>query len=760
MNIFYRLFFLLLLSSSTFAANSFLIKSINISGLVNISKNTVYSHSGLKIGKVLEDDDLKKIIVKLYKSKFFKSVSLNKLSNGVLQVTVVERPMVSFVGYSGQKALKKELIDEVLVKNKVQAGQPYSPSLINQVTETLTMYGHEQGVYNVKINADIEKLTNNRVRVLFKINEGEKAKVKQINFFGNSALTAKQISSAMSLEPHWWSFISDNNSYSVLRLQQDLAAIKDKYLDYGYINAKVTKKSVKFNDDDVVLNINIEEGEQFKIGKILVQNVKYKDQILKMITTLKVGDIFSRKELIKVIENIAELFKDKGYAYVEVDPSIRVDNSKKLMSINFKIKPGPLVIIRHVSFFGNTSTNDRVLRREMLQNEAELYSSSHVKNSIRKINNLGYVRNAKCDLVKVPGHVDQADLSCFVTELPSISAGVSVGYGSQNGALFQLNFAHKSLLGTGYGFKFNATRMITAQSVSASLFNPYFTDSGISQNISFNLENFSPARTNNSTWRNRDFAFENRGIRLGVDYGIPITSLSHFNLGFYARTTDIRLGDDPHASFEEFINEFGHKFKELTVKIGLSRNSLDRIIFPTEGSDFSSNIELGLPIADFLRYYKLDVKSNYYQPLGDSAWIFKARGGLGYGRGYGSRGNNLPFFKNYFAGGMDTVRGFAPNSLGEKDSKNRSIGGSMLAYASAALIFPEWFGEDIRLAMFVDAGGLGSKSIGSDDLRYSSGIEIHWRTAIAPLVFSFATPLKKHHGDIQEVFAFELGTVF
>ena len=351
-------------------------------------------------------------------------------------------------------------------------------------------------------------------------------------------------------------------------------------------------------------------------------------------------------------------------------------------------------------------------------------------------------------------------MSCFVTEAPSISAGVSLGYGSQNGALFQLNFAHKSLMGTGYGFKFNATRMITSQSVSANLFNPYFTDSGISQNLSFNLENFSPARTTSSTWRNRDFAFENRGVRVAVDYGIPVTNLSHFNIGLSARTTNIRLGNEPHASFENFINRFGGSFKEAAFKLGWDRNNLDRIIFPQEGGKISSNIEVGMPIGDFLRYYKLDLKANYYQPIGESEWIFKVRGGVGYGRGYGSRGSTLPFFKNYFAGGMDTVRGFAPNSMGEKDSKNRSIGGSMLAYTSASLILPSWFGEDIRLAMFFDAGGIGSSSIRGEDLRYTSGVAIHWRTAIAPLVFSFATPLQNHKGDIREVFAFELGTVF
>ena len=732
----------------------FTVSSVHVEGLVHVERATFNAHMMIHEGDTVQPNQVTQTIKRLYRSGFFKNVQISRRGNA-LWVRVVERPIISFVGFSGQETLKREEIEKVLSDFKLTAGQIYQPEVLDRARAAIRGLYEDKSQYNATVEVKTKFLPRQQVQVNFVLNEGDVVSVRHIKFIGNQHVSQSVLLGEMDLSPHFWSFLSGNDHFSHTALQRDILKIQSYYLDHGYVDVQVLAPQTHFNADKskVDLTLRIKEGLQYRLGHIsLAPGTPHAKALKPLLKGMQSNQIYVRTRLLKLLQDLSDYFLERGYAHVRVKPVLNLDRAHQRVNVRFTVDPGPLVTVRAIRFFGNTITQDRVLRREFLQYESALFSSRLIQESVRRVNNLGYVRGAQCQPVDVTNRLDTVNLDCFVTEAPSISMGIAAGYGSQNGALFQLNFSHRSLFGTGYGVDFSATRMISAQSANIRLMNPYFTDSGVSQDFSLYVNRFTPSKNNISPYRTQGFGAI-------LDYGIPIAATHRMTLGVGAKHTDVRLESGVADSIQDFVTAHGTVFNELAAHVGVSHDHLDEAIFPHTGTAFNLDAEVGLPIQSALRFFKVTGHANWFYPIAHSDWILQVNGGAGYGRSYGRYGTELPFFKNYFLGGIQTVRGFSANSLGPHDSKNRAIGGSVQAYASAAIILPQWFNEDVRLSVFLDGGGVGTRSIQSSNVRYSAGLAVQWRTALVPLVFSFALPLNKKSGDQKEFFAFELGTV-
>jgi outer membrane protein insertion porin family len=449
---------------------------------------------------------------------------------------------------------------------------------------------------------------------------------------------------------------------------------------------------------------------------------------------------------------ITKFLGNFGYAFVNINPVPKLNKTNHTVFINFVVKPGQRVYVRRINFTSNTKTADNVLRREMRQMEAGLFSLSDLDESKRRLNNLGYLKDVHPELKPVPGQPDKVDLQYHVTEQSSAAASLQFGYSDLEGFIYGASINDRNFMGSGktVGVQFNRSHY--SQTYNLHYFNPYYTKNNISLATNIYYQKTKLYNLDNAS----DYAMDNAGT--SFTYGIPVSEHSRINLGYGYEHARVLSGSKAANEIKSFITKHGNIFDNVTVNSGWEYSNLDRAIFPTKGFIQQIGGEAGLPVMKRnLEYYKVDYTATAYHPA-SKYFVVDAHGYLGYGNGYGKM-NGLPFFENYFAGGIGSVRGYAGQSLGPQDSKGDSIGGNVSIYGSLGLVIPSPM-DSIRPTFFVDAGNVYAKQLNLGQLRYSAGIQVEWFTPFAPLVFSLAAPIHKRSGDDTELFQFQMGLSF
>jgi len=775
---------LLLLSQPVVAIESFVIQDIRIEGLQRISLGTVFTYLPLKVGETLDSKRSTEAIRAMFKTGFFEDVWLSR-DGDVLVIHVVERPSISSIKIFGNKEIKTEDLTKALKEIGLAEGRVFNRSLLDQIEQELNRQYFALGNYGVKIKSTITELERNRVDVQLDIEEGDPAKIRQIKIVGASAFSEKDLLDEMQLSmPTTFSFITSNDKYSKQVLVGDLEKLRSYYLDRGYINFNIDSTQVSISPDkrDVYVTINITEGEQYFIKDISLAGdlIIPREEIEKHIT-LKPGDIFSRRKVIDMTNQITDRLGVDGYAFANVNPIPKVEKDTRQVSLSLFIDPGSRVYVRRIDVTGNTKTKDEVIRRELRQMEGGWISTPLVNRSKVRLQRLGFFDEVKLDTPAVPGTTDQVDINIDVTEGSTGSFTAGVGYGSEGGILFNASVSLNNYLGTGKQVKVEGSKNDITEFYNFSWNNPYYTIDGISRG--FNLY----SRTTDAAQANlADFLTDKIGAN--INFGIPLTEYTRARFGIGVEDTKIFVNDAEAPLYYSFwVREYGEKFLTYVSTFEHSYDSRNKLLFPESGILSRTSAEVALPGSD-IEYYKASYDFRFYAPIVKNV-TFLFGGELAYGDGYGDT-TTLPFFENYFAGGIRSVRGFRQNTIGpkgidcrqvEQDDGNGgitttqictadySIGGNAKFQGRTEVIFSNPFedqpSKNFRVSAFVDFARvyteIDSEAIVADDrLRASYGIGAVWITPVGALYFSLAWPLISYEGDRLETFGFNIGSPF
>lgn len=755
-------------STTPVFAASFIVRDIQIQGLQGISRDTVLSYLPVQAGQRFDSTNAGKVIHTLYNSGFFEDVKVAQQGNSLI-IKVVERPVIGSLAITGNKAIPKDKLDEVLKQQGLIQGRIFDNATLERIKTSLQSEYDNLGKYNAVVFTSVTPQENNRVAVKIDISEGQTVQVHEIRIIGNQAFSNKKLVSEMELTtPRFWSFLTRGDQYSQEKLDTSLEALRSYYLNRGYLKFKIDSAQASLTPDrkSVYINIKVTEGPIYTFksyhlsGNLVLSETKLHDLI-----KLKPGSVFSRQAVQDANEAISKALGNMGYAFATVNPVPEIDEANKQVSITFYVDPGNRVYVRRINVEGNIKTQDGVVRRVMHQMEGSLVSTDDVKESERQLNLSGYFENVQVNTLMVPGMSDLVDLNYKVTEAPAAQAIFGVGYGT-DGFLVNASLNQPNFLGSGnsLGLNFNNSRYATTYSINYT--NPYYTFDGISRSLGLYVQRTTPANVNIAHYSTDVYG-------ASVNYGIPISARGDtLQLGVGYQTTVIKLGSAPSNEVINFTNDEGKRFNQILLTTGWNRNGLDRAFFPTKGLYQDSSLQLALPGGGNknVSYYKASYDLKFYQPLSEN-FIITASGGLGYGNGLGST-KGLPFFGNYYAGGIGgtgQVRGYETNSLGPLDSNGDALGGNILTTASLGLVFPNFISPDkLRTTAFVDAGNVRSTQAraysGSNagPLRYSAGISADWRVPVLNVILdiSLAKALNAQKGDQKQVFQFNIGTSF
>jgi len=743
-------------SHTVSADDGFIVEDIKITGLQRITAGTVYNYLPVNVGEKFSYNKIGDAIRALFKTGFFKDIALERDGN-VLIVHVQERPSIAKIIIEGNKDISTEDLTKALKNTGLAEGKVFNRQILDKVEQELRRQYFSHGKYGLKISTDVTKLTRNRVGINIKISEGRVAKIKQINIVGNSVFETDDLLSVFELSPtHLLSFYFKNDQYSKQKLSADLERLRSYYLDRGYINFSIDSTQVAITPDkkEIYITVNIKEGDQFTLEKVkLAGNLVVDPEELIKLVQIGPGEIFSRKRATQTSKKISDRLGDDGYAFANVNMVPDINNTAKTVDMTFFVDPGKRVYVRRINMRGNTKTRDVVLRREMRQMESSWASTSKIERSKTRLNRLGYFEEVNVETPPVVGTSDQIDVNYTVTERASGNLTAGIGFSQTQGVIYNASISQDNIFGSGKRVNFNFNNSDVSTIYSFGYLNPYFTLDGVS--LGYNL-----------LFRQTDAGANNLAnyvtdvISAGGSLGFPLGEFERINLNLDVKHTTLKGNANSPPQLDEFVAANGDKFLTVPLSIGWVHDTLNKAIFPTSGGQQRLSALIAVPGLD-LSYYKISAKAQHYFPLAKDL-VLKLLIEGAYGDGLSGTGD-LPFFENFFAGGVNSVRGFEDNTLGPVvPGTNDPIGGPVKLVGSAELLIPVPFFEElksVRLGAFIDAG-MVSDNFNFGDLRYSVGVSGKWLSPFGALAVSAAVPLAKKSTDRVQTFQFTFGSGF
>lgn len=751
---------LALLCASSVAFADMIIEDIRVEGLQRISAGTVFNFLPVKIGDNLTTNDVQGIIRSLYKSKYFNDVQVAN-DDGVLVITVSERPAISSIEFVGNKDIDSQDLLSSLRQIGFAEGQVYEQAMLERVELELQRQYFSRGKYGVNIQSEVSPLSRNRVGIRITMEEGVVATIGEINIVGNETFADQDLLDAISSTTGGWlSMLTKDNQYSRQKLSADLESLRSYYLDRGFVDFTVESTQVTISDDkkQIFITINVSEGERYRINEVrLAGNLIVPEQELFDLVIIRNNSVFSRKAINTSSENLTDRLGNDGYAFANVNAVPDINRETREVNLTFFVDPGRRAYVRRINISGNSKTRDEVLRQEMRQQESAWISTGKVEQSRERIARLGYFEDVNVETNPVTGANDQVDLDFNVTEAASGSISAGIGYSQSDGIIFNTNLTQRNFLGSGKHVRlgFNNSRINTVYSFGYT--NPFATIDGISQGFN--------AFYRETDAREANLARFNSEVLGGdINFGVPISENNRIGLGFGYERTKLDFVDERITRYQDFIDREGDSFDAFPVTVSWTSDTRNNALLPTRGMNQSISAEVALPLGD-LEYYKLRYRANWYRPITDT-YTFALRTDLGYGDAYGGT-DVFPFFQNFYAGGIRSVRGFRANTLGLRDpNEDLPLGGNMMVTAGAEVIFPLPFMRktlrSFRLSTFVDVGNVYDveQSFDAGELRYSAGLSAIWISPFGAMSFSIAQPFNKQSGDETEVFQFSLGSTF
>lgn len=753
----------LALSTQVQADSGFIVRDIKISGLQRVSVGTVLNYLPVQVGEEIGPSSTPQIIRALYDTGFFQSVVLERQGN-TLVVQVIERSTIGSVTVVGNKEIPSDKMKELLKDMGLVKGRVFQRASLERLEKELKQAYNARGKYNARIETKVTDLTENRIAINVAVSEGRVSRIKEIKIIGNHDFSEKELKGELALSSsNLYTYFSKKDQYSKASMDASLEALRSFYLNHGYLKFNIVSSQVLLAPDkkDVFVNIHIEEGPQYHFAGFAVtgKTILPKEKVESLVQVKK-GNVFSRKQVTESISSIGLALGDVGFGFPTVNAEPRIDESNKLVFITFMVDPGRHVYVRRIDFHGNTKTADYVLRNIIRQDEGALLSLHNIKESERQLRQINYLKDINIKTTPVPGANNQVDLDVQVEEAPSAEATASVGYGTTgpqlNAAFNQYNF-----MGTGrtIGLAFNASYW--GQDYTFNYYNPFYTKTGVGRGFDLYFQTVDPKHLDVSAYSSDRYGTD-------ISYSVPLGEKNSLQFGYGYQGLHIKSV----GRVEQIVNfteKHGYDFNQIRLTSGWSRNSYDQMPYPTSGTNQQAGVLFALPATTAsLNYYKASYQARLYYPL-IQGFIFTVMGNVGYGNTYGNQG--LPFYENYYAGGIaqpGMVRGFDSYSLGPKDNHGNALGANVLVNGSAGIVLPYPFSrETIRVSLFADTGNVFVQGtpqvysgIDAGPMRYAGGVSVEWRSPFGPLAISLATPFNAQKYDRVQPFAFSVSSGF
>ncbi|HVS27725.1 MAG TPA: outer membrane protein assembly factor BamA [Burkholderiales bacterium] len=743
-----------LFTAAAQAIEPFVIKDIRVEGIQRTEAGTIFSYLPVKVGDTMNDEKAAATIKSLFATGFFKDVRC-EAENGVLIVIVQERPAISQIDIVGAKDISADDLKKGLKQVGLAESRIFDKALLERAEQELKRQYIGRGRYAATVSTTVTPLERNRVAITFNITEGDVAKIRQINIIGNRAFPEKELLDLFTLTtPGWFTFFTKNDQYSKQKLSADLETLRSFYLDRGYLefNIDSTQVSITPSKADIYITISVTEGAKYTVSEVrLAGELLLPEDEFRKLIRIRPGEVFSREKLTESTKLISDRLGNDGYAFANVNAAPELNKQKRQVAFTFFIDPGRRVYVRRINISGNTRTRDEVIRRELRQLESGWYNADLINRSKQRIDKLGYFSDVNVETPAVPGTTDQVDVNYSVTEKPTGNILLGIGFSDAEGIIFNAAVTQSNIFGSGNYLSAQINTGKVNRVISVSFTNPYYTVDGVSLGFDVYKRNLDTTSLSVSP-------FKTSTVGGTARFGLPISEVDTISYGLGYEDTGIEVFSTSPQRYKDFVNQFGSDNKTILGVIGFTRDRRDSVIYTTSGTLFKFNAEVGLPGAD-LKYYKLSAQEQYYYPL-SKFFTLQLGGEIGIGAGY--NGQPLPFFKNFFAGGNNSVRGFETNSIGPKDTNGDALGDTHRIVGSAEVLFPVPGFTDVkalRLGTFVDAGTVAS-SFDFGSLRYSVGIDVAWTSPFGPIRFSIAQPIRKLSDDKIQRFQFTFGTTF
>ena len=746
-----------MLAAPAWAFQPFVVRDIRVEGIQRIEAGTVFSYLPVKVGDTMTDEKAAGAIRSLFATGFFRDVRLEVQGN-VLIVTLEERPAIASIDFVGMKEFEKDKVKQGLRDVGFQEGRIFDRALLDQAEQELKRQYLTRGLYGVEVTTTVTPLDRNRVAINFNLNEGEVAKIKRINIVGNHAFTEDELLNVLQLRtPGVFTVFSKNDQYSRQKLQADLESLRSFYLNAGYLEFNIDSTQVSITPDrhDIYITINMTEGEKYEVADVkLAGDLLVSEQELRSLIAIRPGETFSREKLTDSTKAITDRLGREGYAFANVNANPDIDKEKRKVSFTFLIDPGRRVYVRRINVVGNARTRDEVVRREMRQLEGSFFDSQKLQLSKQRIDKTGFFSEVEVETPAVPGTTDQVDVTVRVKEKPTGAVLLGVGFSNVDRLIIQASVQQTNFFGTGNTVGMQVASGSVNKVASFSFTDPYYTVDGVSRGFDVYRRDVNATTLGVGNYKTST-------VGGAVRFGVPFTEYDTLFFGFGTEQVRLFLAPDSPQRYLVFQNQFGGAYIALVTSAGWVRDSRDSFIWPTRGHLERASLELATPPGD-LQYWKYSYTHQYFYPYSRNLTFFLS-GELDSGEGYG--GQPLPFFKNYYSGGIGSVRGYRTASLGPRDIDGSSfLGGNRKVNATAELLFPVPGSADrsMRFGAFVDAGQVYgfTEKLDLSQMRAAAGLSFAWNSPVGPMKISVAKALNDRPGDSLQNIQFTLGTLF
>ena len=742
------LFFSVLASAS--AQDRFSVAEIEVQGNQRVSTETIYTYLPVVAGDQIDETAFSQIIRTLYATELFEDVSVERVEDNLL-ITVAENPIINRVNIEGNDVLSDE---RLLAELNIKPRRVFTERVALDASASLLKIYELSGRYGARVEPKIIRLDNNRVDLVFEVDEGPLVKIKTIRFIGNenfSNFALRQVIS--SRQARWWAILSSSDKYDEGRINFDIRLLRQFYLSRGYADVSVKRVQGGLLPDrsGFVITFEIDEGQRYRLNDVSfiseienIDSASLRDQI-----PLENGEWYDVRHVEQGLVNITNELGNQGYAFVTITPEVNTNAEEGVLDLTISIGSSRKNYIERIEIVNNSRTLDRVIRRELEVVEGDAYNQLKIDRSIRNVRNLGYFRNATIETERGSSD-DQSIVRVDVDEQPTGDLSIGVGYSSLDKTTFSFGVNEKNFLGTGRGLNLSASLSDRTTDYRLGLTEPYF----------LNRDLRGTAEIFNEKVKNDSVTTTTSGLGLGASFSAA-GDIYH-RIGYELATTETTQKSTKATS------STGEENKDLTTSVvsyTLGQDKLDNRFDPTEGYLIELT-ESYSGVGGDVTYLKSQLKFGYYKPLSFNRFVLGVRGRLGSVDGLGDKVSQS---NRFFLGGRQ-VRGFDSGGIGPRDTGTKdAVGGNNFYAASAEVISTYGFSKDLglRWTVFTDVGSLwgtdypaGVTGADDEDMRHSVGAGFLWDTAIGPLSFYWADAISSKTYDKTKRFQFNIGTRF
>ncbi len=741
---------------TAWAVDPFQVRDIKVEGLQRIEAGTVFASLPVRVGDTYNDDMGAAAIRALFALGLFKDVRL-EVNGDVLVVIVEERPSIAEVEFVGAKEFDKDVLKKALRDVGLADGRAFDRALLDRAEQELKRQYINRSLYGAEVVTTVTPIERNRVNLVFNVTEGEPAKISEIKIVGNKTFSESTLRNLFDLSTGGWlTWYTKADRYSRAKLNADIESMRSYYLTRGFLefNVNSTQVAISPNKKDIGITINVTEGERFVVSGVTLQgNYLGKEEEFKSLVTIRAGEAYNADLVTQTSKAFSDYYGNFGFAFARVEARPEIDRSNNRVSLVLYGEPSRRAYIRQINVAGNSRTRDEVIRREFRQLEASWYDADKIKLSRDRVDRLGYFKEVNIDTREVPGTPDQVDLTVTVVEKPTGSLSLGAGFSSSEGLGLAFSVKQDNAFGSGnsLGIQVNTSKINRVVVVSTT--DPYFTTDGVSRTVDVYYRTSSPYQDQNY------YQLITSGA--GIRFGVPFTESDTVFFGFGAERTEIVPGTALPNTYFDYANQFGYISTAFPLTVGWARDRRDSALAPNSGVFQRVSGEWG--IGGDVRYIRGTYQYQQFYPI-TKQLTGAINVDLGWGQAIGER--PFPLFKNFFGGGLGSVRGFEQGSLGPRDAiTGVNLGGTKKVNINTELLVPfPGAGNDrtLRLYGFFDVGNIyaADENISFDTMRASYGIGVSWISPVGPLRLAFARPVRSFDGDRIQTLQFQIGTSF